>query len=127
MSFKPQEKYSIEVSQNLLDKIKKYSCRHVYTTKANLYYEDQIPIVAYLLEEGTITLVKKRRKNVVIGPKRIIGLYELIGDIPSTYGAKVESGSHVYFIYRSTILELLKDENEGPLKDFLQDIACYSA
>jgi len=127
MSLKPQDKYSIEVSQQVLDKIKMHSCRHQYTTKANLYYEDQVPIVAYLLEEGTITLVKKRRKNVVIEPKRIIGLYELIENTPSLYGAEINSGSYVYFIYRSTVLELLEDQTDSALKDFLQDIVRVSA
>ncbi len=122
MTAKVTKQNVIEVSNEILEKIKRISENHIYTADSDLYYEGQTPVVAYLLIKGEVTLIKKRRKSIPIRPGSLFGLRELILLEKSTYGARIKSGSEVCFLDRSSIKEIVDLEIDEDLKFIFENL-----
>lgn len=110
----------IHVSNEVLERISKKGEGHSYTVDMDLFYEDHIPVVAYLILKGSGKLVKKRRKDIPLGPGDLIGFLELMGHTPSIYGAQISHDSEVVFLDRSTVLEILEEESDQDLRSILR-------
>ncbi len=122
MTAKISKQNIIEVSGEILERIKSISENHTYSVDSDLYYEGQTPIVAYLLFKGEVSLVKKRRKNIPVKPGSIFGLRELILHEKSVYGAQIRAGSEVFFIDRSLIKEIIDLEIDEDLKSIFEGL-----
>lgn len=116
----------IHVSKDILKKIEVLGEEHCYSTQADLYYEDHVPVVAYLIIEGKGHLFKKRRKDIPLGPGDLIGLVELINHEPSEYGAHVNENAKVIFLDRSTINEIIEDSADEDLKNVFERILVHA-
>jgi len=116
----------IHVSPEVVSKIEKIAEKHSYCTAAELYYEDHIPFVGYLIVEGKGKLFKKRRKDVPLKKGDLIGLIEVMGHHPSQYGAMVEANSTLIFLDRSTILEVIEEELDSDLKSIFESLLIAS-
>lgn len=112
----------IEISDEIIERIKSIAENHIYTVSSDLYYEDQTPVVAYLLLKGEVSLVKRRRKSILVKPGSLFGLKELILHEPSLYGAHIKAGSEVCFIDRSLIKEIIEFEIDEDLKDIFEHL-----
>ncbi len=77
-----------------------------FKTSSVLYYEGQVPVACYLLLEGRITLMRKKKHLMDISPGHIIGLSEFQRKIPSDATAWISAGSKAFIIDRSTFIEL---------------------
>ena len=122
MTAKVTKQNIIEVSEEILEKIKSISESHTYTADSDLYYEGQIPVVAYLLLKGEVTLIKKRRKSIPIRHGSLFGLKELMRLEKSVYGAQIKAGSEVCFLNRSSINEIINLEIDEDLKAIFEDL-----
>ena len=116
----------IHVSQEVLKRIEELGEAHCYTTEVDLYYEDHIPVVAYLLVQGRGKLFKKRRKDVQLSPGDLVGLIELATHTPSEYGARVDENTKVIFLDRSTINEIIEDATDEDLKKIFESILVHA-
>ena len=96
--------------ENIVE-IKKISPPKKFTINSPLFYEGQIPVVAYLLLDGCIQLVKNKKIKKTIRPGCIIGLNELMNNSPAKLSAQVQAESTICFIDKSTIQEILHDEH----------------
>ncbi len=116
MDRKPQ---FLKLSKKSLQLIKKLGNPFTYTVSTDLFYENQTPIVAYILLEGELILTKNRREISSIPPCSALGLVELIGNKTCQYAAKVKKDTTLYFLDKSSIFELLtfKDKLD---QDFAQ-------
>lgn len=116
----------IHVSKEVLLKLMKIAEEHSYTVDSDLYYEDQTPVVAYLIIEGRGRLFRKRRKDIPLKPGDLIGFIELVDHAPSPYGAQVESGTTLLFLDRSTINEIIDEDIDEDLKRIFQDLLVHA-
>lgn len=92
-----------------------------YSSQAHLFYEGQIPIVAYLVLEGEIHLTKNRKLKHIVRPGEILGLSELTEYIPLDFTAQIMPKTQVVFIDRSTIKEIL-NQNLANLKTVFEEL-----
>lgn len=104
---------SIPLESKTIAEILKFSPMKKYHIDAPLFYEGQIPIVAFLLIEGCIQLFKnkKQKKNIKAGS--LIGYTELMTNCPAELSAKVQAESTICFLDKSTIQEILLKKNSA--------------
>ena len=102
---------SIKIENEFISEIKKISQETKFTTNSSLFYEGQVPIVAYLLVEGCIQLLKNNKIKKTLKPGTLIGLNELMTNSPSKLSAQVQADSVLYFLDKSTLLEIINDHN----------------
>lgn len=85
--------------------IKELSPLRKFDLKSPLFYEGQVPIVAYLLIDGSIVLLKKKKIKNILKAGSLIGLNELLSNSPSKLTAQVSADSVLCFLDKSTMLE----------------------
>lgn len=102
---------SIKLENEFISEIKKFSQETKFSTSSTLYYEGQIPIVAYLLIEGSIHLLKNNKIKKILKPGTLIGLNELMTNSPSKLSAQVQAESVLCFLDKSTLIEIIKYQN----------------
>lgn len=111
---------SIQLEKKVILEIKNISPKKTFPTSSALFYEGQTPIVAFLLIDGSVQLQKKKKTKKTLTPGSLFGLNELMTNSPSKLSAVVEADSTVCFLDKSTIREVIQEEN-SPLASFLRD------
>lgn len=102
----------IKLSDELIEKIKSYSTVKTFSLKSPLFYEGQIPIVAYLILKGNIQLSKKKKVQHTLKSGTLLGSNEVINKIPCDFTAEALNNTTVCFIDRSTLLEMHEGTNQ---------------
>lgn len=98
----------LNITDGLIEKLKCFSTIKTYTQSAPLFYEGQIPIVAFLVLRGSIHLSKKKRLQNVLRAGSIIGAEEVLHLEPCDVSAEVTSDTTLCFLDRTTLIELDK-------------------
>ncbi len=101
---------SIKLESEHIADIKKVSQQAKFSTNSSLFYEGQIPTAAYLLLEGRIQFLKNKKIKQILKPGSLIGLNELMTNYPVEFEAIIKAESTICFLDKSTILEIIKDE-----------------
>jgi hypothetical protein len=124
MEIKPQKPRVFHLTKKDIDLVKSLGTFFTYTADATLFYEDQVPLVAYVLIDGDLLLTRSRRKSIPISKNSVLGISEVLNSIPSLYAAKIKEGSKVFFLDKSSILELLtySDQIDGELSESLSSL-----
>jgi hypothetical protein len=109
MEVKPQKPKHINLTAKNLNLIKSFATPFSYSTSATLFYENQIPLVVYIL---------------IVPTRSLLGLTEIVRGIPSLYAAKIKEGSKVFFLDKSSIQELINhiEDVDGELEKFLLNL-----
>ena len=105
---------SISLKNKVIIEIKEISSKKKFLVSSPLFYEGQIPIVAYLLLDGHILLLRKKKIKIILNPGSLIGLNELMSNSPSTHSAEVQAESTICFLDKSTIMEVI-NKNDSSL------------
>ncbi|MBC7537473.1 MAG: cyclic nucleotide-binding domain-containing protein [Bacteriovorax sp.] len=101
----------IKLENEAIAEIKGLSPQKKYSISSPLFYEGQVPIVAYLLLEGCIQLLKNKKIKKILKPGSLIGLNELMTNSPSKLSAQVQAESTLCFLDKSTIQEIILEES----------------
>lgn len=80
---------------------------NAFKSPSTLFYEGQTPIVAYLVVDGAVNLLKNRKIKTSLRSGALIGLKELMLNCPVPLEAKVEANTSLLFLDRSTIQEII--------------------
>ncbi len=83
-----------------------------YTVAADLFYEGQIPVVAYLVLDGHIHFLKGRTIKETITGGNLVGAKELMSNTHAIMSAQIMPKTQVCFLSKSDIHEILEEENE---------------
>lgn len=78
-----------------------------FNDASTLFYEGQTPIVAYVVVEGSVNLIKNRKVKTSLKSGALIGLKELMQNHPVALEAKTEPNATLLFLDRSTIQEII--------------------
>lgn len=89
--------------------------KRVFKNTIEIIYEGHIPHVGYLLIQGEAFLGKKNKFKQVIRPGTTIGARELLNGHPHPSTAKIFSGSEVYILCRSSLMELINNSSTNPV------------
>lgn len=104
---------TIKLESNAISEIKKLSKQTKFSISSPLFYEGQIPIVAYFLLDGCIKLFKNKKIKKILKPGSLIGLNELMTNSPAKLSAHVQAESILCFLDKSTIQEMIHKENSS--------------
>ena len=102
---------SIKLDEHLIDEIRKFVPTKVYSTNCPLFYEGQTPVVAYLVVEGSIHLIKNKKIKSIIKEGNLVGLNELMNNLPSKYSAEALLNTQLCFLDKSTVFEIIEHNN----------------
>lgn len=91
-----------------------------YTVAADLFYEGQIPVVAYLILDGHVHLLKgKKIKDTIVGG-HLVGARELMNNINAKMSAQIMPKTKVCFLSKSDIQEIL--DNDDQTSEHLEEL-----
>lgn len=110
------------LTPEMIEKIKSVAPIHRYTVSTDLFYEGQTPVVAFLLLEGHVQLVKNKKIRKVLNSGDLIGLKELIQHSPFPLSAQVLPNTDMVFLDKSTILEILDLVHDSELSEVFKEI-----
>lgn len=101
----------IHLTESVLEKLKQVSSLKSFNLKTTLFYEGQTPIVAYLVIKGSIQLSRKKKIHNTLRPGAILGIEEVMAKETSDVTAEVLGNSTLYFLDRTTLLEIANGNN----------------
>lgn len=110
-----------KVDKRSIEKLKKICRVQTISEPTLLLYQGHIPIVAYLVVDGAINLLKNKKIKSTILPGEVIGIKELLTDTPSSVTAETTADTTVCYLDRSTILGIIKEE-DSKLSEYFQEI-----
>ena len=93
-----------------------------FSLSSTLFYEGQVPIVAYLVIDGSVALLKKKKIKNIIKAGSLIGVNELMTNSPSKMSAEVAADTTLCFLDKSTMLEIMNYE-KSELSKLLSETA----
>lgn len=91
-----------------------------YTVAADLFYEGQIPVVAYLILDGHVHLLKGKKIKDTIGGGHLVGARELMNNINAKMSAQIMPKTKVCFLSKSDIQEIL--DNDDQTSEHLEEL-----
>ncbi len=100
-------KFTNLLNAHQIEFFKKYSDEHTYNNLTQIIYRGQVPMAAYLLLEGKVTL-KDAQKRVIeeCSPNPLIGYSEIHEDKSFRYTAEISPNSKVLILPRSAMFEI---------------------
>mgnify|MGYP003690978111 CR=1 FL=1 len=102
-----KNKYLTLLSDDQKKEFYNFSNEVTFNSKTQIIYSGQIPMAAYLLLEGSITL-KDAQKRVIrtCDPNSLLGFSEIYNNQSYRYTAEIDANSKVLILDRSTIKEM---------------------
>lgn len=116
-------KYLIRLDREHINLIRNICLKeNSFQSASTLFYEGQTPIVAYLVIDGVVNLVKNRRIKTTLKSGSLIGLKELMLNKPVPLEAKVEPNSSLVFLDKSTIQEIINATHGSDLSMLFREL-----
>lgn len=81
-----------------------------FNASETLVYKGQTPLAGFVLLEGKMTVAKKGAEPQEVAPRTMVCVRELLENRPLRRNLAVSEGSSVIILDKSTILEMLKQE-----------------
>lgn len=105
-----------EISPELINIIKKICKPQTYRTESELIYENHIPHAGFLLLDGEIKCLKKKKVFRSINECSLFGVKELMNNSPIKFTVKICPNSKVCILDRSSVkeIELALQNNKLP-------------
>lgn len=110
----------VKIDKRSIEKLKKVCPVKTIPESTQLLYQGHVPIVAYLVIDGAINLIKNKKKKSTILPGEVIGVKELLTDTPSSVTAETSAEAIVCYLDRSTLLDIIENDESKLSKYFLE-------
>jgi CRP-like cAMP-binding protein len=111
----------VTLDRKNIEKLKQLCPTHIITSPTNLFYQGQVPIVAYLIIDGIVNLNKNKKLKSVVTAGGIIGIKELIRHTPSSVTAEAQANTTICYLDRSTVHDIIQN-SDATLASFFQDL-----
>jgi CRP-like cAMP-binding protein len=100
------------IEDQIISELERKGERITYSATSNLFYEGQVPVVAYLILSGNVHLMKSKKIKGTIGPGSLIGVKELMKNDAVEFSAMIMPETEVCFLSRSDIFEIIDEQSE---------------
>ncbi len=105
-------KIQIQMIETLdLDTLKSHFETITFSSEFDLVYEKQIPNIGIILVDGEINLLNKRNHIELKSPGSIIGLQNLLNNIPFKFKCRVKKNSQLILLPKSEIIKILDEKS----------------
>lgn len=101
-----------------LAKLKKEFEVFTFPSDMELAYEEHVPLTGIILINGVLEIFDGEKVVETINPPHMVGVANLVNEIPVQYGCRVKANSQVILIGKSKILDILKDKRSHLFKLF---------
>ena len=98
-----------KLDKRYIDKLVTLCPPRVYNTESEIIYEGHTPTAGYLLIEGEIHFLKRKRVVQTVHDDALFGITELMNNMPLKYTVRIQPNSKVCILDKSTIKELLNE------------------
>ena len=116
------------------EKIKKLSSEQIkflkkkfqslkFNNDFNLVYESQVPNTGIVLIDGEINLIRKKKSLSLNKPGIMLGVYELLNNLPTAHGCMVLGNTELIMIQKSDLMEALSDKDSELYHIIKEDIS----
>ena len=117
-----KNKYYHLLNQEKIDYLSSKTKKVVFQSETQIVYAKQVPMAAYLLISGKITLKDSRNKMIKLCPTNsLICFDELSNGLPFKYTAEIAADSEV-LIFDKTTINSIKLCEDNPFKE--ESTAC---
>lgn len=99
-----------------LDILKNHFETTTFNHEFNLIYEKQIPNTGIVLVDGEINLLNKKRAIILNAPGYILGLQNLINNIPFRFKCRVKKDSQLILLPKSDIIRIINEKQSDLYK-----------
>ncbi len=82
----------------------------------DLVYEDHVPLAGIVLLEGVLEIVQDGEVHLIVKPPQILGVANMLNEIPSDFGCRSRAKSNVMLLGKSKILDILGDKRSHLFK-----------
>lgn len=82
-----------------------------FSSAFDLVYEDQVPNAGVILVEGEAVLTRKKKILGVVEPGTVLGVQQLMDNVPVKHGCKLRENAKVILIQKSDLMELMKEKD----------------
>ena len=111
------------LDQTHLNLLKAFSEPRTYNTAQELIYEGQVPHAGYVLLEGEIHIIKRKKVIQKLTPNTLFGVNELMNKLPFKFTIKITPKSKVFILDRSTVIEITKDLGNNQLPEVFKEVS----
>lgn len=111
----------IKLDKKSIEKLKEICRIQIFSIGTPLFYQGHIPMVGYLVIDGSINLIKNKKIKSTVRAGGVIGVKELFENTPSSVTAEVTSNTTICYIDRSTVQDLIKN-NDLELANLFQNL-----
>ena len=111
----------VKLDKVTIEKLKAMCRVQLFATPTPLFYQGHVPMVAYLVIDGSVNLLKNKKIKSTVQAGGVIGVKELLEKTPSTVTAETAPNSSVCYLDKSTVQDLMKKDN-SELSSFLQNL-----
>ncbi len=94
--------------QQYIEKLLVHCQASIYNTESEIIYEDHVPTAGYLLLEGEVQFIKRKKIIQTLGPRTLFGVTELMESSPMKHTVKISEKAKVCILDKSTVKELLE-------------------
>jgi hypothetical protein len=84
-----------------------------------MVFENQIPLVAIVLINGSIHLKMRKKIVKILDPGILMGAFHLLHNHPVVFGCEISAQSEVVLIHKSELLEISGLDASDPRKRIL--------
>lgn len=99
-----------------LDILKSHFETITFSSEFDLVYEKQIPNIGIILVDGGIDLLNKRNHIELKSPGSILGLQNLLNNIPLKFKCRVKKNSQLILLPKSEIMRILDEKTSDLYK-----------
>lgn len=92
------------IDSELVTQLRETNKPVLYKKETTIIYKDHIPIVAYLILEGQVAIMKKNKIQQVCEANQIIGLHQLIHHEKSEYSVVTYPNCKLIFLDKSYLI-----------------------
>lgn len=112
----------INISENLLEEIKKHFSSKFIKYRTHLFYQGQIPITGFFLLKGNVKIYKNKKNKKTISEGSFFGVHECLNKSAVSVSAEALPETEIFLLDQSTLKEILEDNNNNLLKNNLTKI-----
>lgn len=98
----------IKLDKKTIEKLKSVCRVQLLSVPTPLFYQGHIPMVAYLVIDGDVNLMKNKKIKSTVKSGGVIGVKELITNTPSTVTAEAAANTTVCYLDRSTVQDIIE-------------------
>lgn len=102
-----------KLDKKSIDKLKSVCRVQQFTNPTPLFYQGHVPMVAYLVLEGSVNLIRNKKIKSSVKAGGVIGIQELLDHTTSTVTAETSTNTTVVYLDKSTVQEFMKQNNSA--------------